>query len=150
MTNPARRKGTSFETDVVEYFNGHDLHAKRTGSEGADLGDLHFGASYVREWTIEAKAEQAIDLPGYLKQLAAAVERRGTLPLKSAVVVKNRRHSTADAYAVMELRHYRKLATYVILLEHAVGGLTGHNLADPEVFEKFVIGSDTDGLFADE
>lgn len=119
MANPGKRKGTAWETAVAEYLNESDLDAVRTGSATADKGDIWF----AEDWTVEAKAEQRIDLPGYLSQLAAAVERRGTLALKSAVWVKNRRHGVKDAYVVLSGENYRQLAVYVDALERTLANI---------------------------
>ena len=121
MANPNKSRGTSWESAVTEYLNESDLDAVRTGSATADRGDIWF----AEDWTAEAKAEQRIDLPGYLKQLAAAVERRGTLALKSAVWVKNRRHGVKDAYVVMSGENYRQLAVYVDALERTLATIQG-------------------------
>lgn len=123
MSNPNKQRGTSWETVVVNFLNECGLNAKRTGSAAADMGDIHAG-----EWTVEAKAEKTIDLPGYLRQLADAVERRqaweDAYAFKSAVVVKNRRHSVKDGYAVMALENFRALMVYVNALEGTLGEIT--------------------------
>jgi hypothetical protein len=146
LSNPSKAAGTGFETDVKDYLNERDLGAERTGSADLGMGDVHFGPGL--DWTLEAKAEQKIDLPGYLRQLADSVERRGTQGLKSAVVIKNRRHSTADAYAVMTLANYRRLVLYVSLMEIFMEAFTGFDLSKPEHFKSFILDNDTDGLFA--
>lgn len=112
MSNPNKAKGTTWETLVAGYLNEYGLNAERTGSADMDLADIHAG-----EWVIEAKAQQAIDLPGYLKQLAKSVQRRDSAPYKSVVMVKNRRHSVQDGYAVMSIENYRSLMLYVNALE---------------------------------
>ena len=112
MANVNKAKGTSWETLVAGYLNELALDAERTGSANAGEGDIHAGG-----WTVEAKAEAKIDLPGYLKQLDAAVKRRGTYSFMSAVFVKNRRHSVKDGYAVMSIGNFRALMLYVSALE---------------------------------
>lgn len=113
MANVNKANGTRWETLVAGYLNELHLDAERTGSASADQGDIHAG-----EWTIEAKAEAKIDLPGYLNQLAAAVRRRkGSYTFKSAVFIKNRRHSVHNGYAVMSIENYRSLMLYVNALE---------------------------------
>jgi hypothetical protein len=120
MANPNKAKGTSWETEVTNYLNQCDLDARRTGSADADKGDIHAG-----DWTIEAKAEKVINLPGYLRQVSDAVERRPDgLPWKSAVWVKNRRHGVKDAYAVMSGEDYRALMVYVESLEATLANIT--------------------------
>lgn len=112
MANANKGKGTSWETEVVRYLDECGLLAKRTGSADMDSGDIHMG-----EWTIEAKHEQRIDLPGYLKQLAKETTRADRPHHFASVWVKNRRHSTGDAYAVMSGENYRSLMLYVTALE---------------------------------
>jgi hypothetical protein len=116
MANTNKANGTRWETLVAGYLGEHGLMEGeadgRTGSADADKGDIWAG-----EWTIEAKAEKTIDLPGYLRQLAAAVSRRGSYTFKSAVWVKNRRHGIKDAYVVMSGENFRSLMVYVNALE---------------------------------
>lgn len=123
MANPPKAAGTRWETELVDYLNVKELNAKRTGSEDHELGDFHYGLE--REWTGEAKAEAAISIPEYLRQLDGEFGRRGTPPWKGAAFVKNRRHSVGDGYAVMQIRRYRQLVVYVQLLEMMVAGYAG-------------------------
>jgi hypothetical protein len=120
MANVNKSNGTRWESLVAGYLSEYGLEAERTGSANADQGDIHAG-----EWTIEAKAEAKIDLPGYLKQLSAAVERRRGYKFKAAVLVKNRRHSVQDGYAVMSIESFRSLMVYVNALEGTVQEVTG-------------------------
>jgi hypothetical protein len=129
MANVNKSNGTRWESLVAGYLSEYGLEAERTGSANADQGDIHAG-----EWTIEAKAEKAIDLPGYLKQLSAAVERRpGGLWFKSAVMVKNRRHSVQDGYAVVRIEDYRSLMIYVNALEGTLREITDQILENSNV-----------------
>lgn len=129
MANLNKANGTRWETLVAGYLNECGLDAERTGSASADQGDIHAG-----EWTLEAKAEARIDLPGYLKQLAAAVGRRvGGYTFKSAVLVKNRRHSVGDGYAVMRIENFRALMVYVSALEGTLTEVTAAMAAGTEV-----------------
>lgn len=124
MANKNKAKGTSWESEIVSYLDEADLDAKRTGSADSGSSDIHF----LDDWTAEAKAEARIDLPGYLKQLAAAVSRGGRVAIKSAVWVKNRRHSVKDAYVVMSAENYRALVVYVAALEQTLDSELGlHN-----------------------
>jgi hypothetical protein len=121
MTNVNKANGTRWESLVAGYLNDFGLDAERTGSAAADMGDIHAG-----EWTIEAKAEKTIDLPGYLKQLAAETGRRpGGYHFKSAVLVKNRRHSVQDGYAVMSIENFRALMVYVNAMEGTLREVLG-------------------------
>lgn len=145
MTNPPKATGTRFETEVVNYLNETPFNAVRTGSAAVGEGDIHFGSmSDDGEWTIEAKAEQKIDLPGYLKQLEGELTRRGAIPFKAAAVVKNRRHNVGDAYAVMRLERFRQLAAYVRALEDLLNFAGREHLADPALLRKLL------GVIADE
>jgi hypothetical protein len=119
MANPNKANGTTWETVVTNYLNECGLGARRTGSAEAAHGDIHSG-----EWTHEAKAEKSIDLPGYLKQIAAAVAAAGRAPWKSAVWVKNRRHGVKDAYVVMSGENYRALMIYVSSMEGTLEHVT--------------------------
>jgi hypothetical protein len=119
MTNVNKANGTAWETTVVTYLNECGLNARRTGSADAASGDIHAG-----EWTQEAKAEKVIDLPGYLKQLAAAVAAAGRAPWKASVWVKNRRHGVKDAYVVVRGEDYRALMVYVTSLEGTLEHVT--------------------------
>src|SRR5579875_3039226 len=115
MANPSKRKGTDWESAVKRFLTLSGLPAYRTGSADVGAGDLHYGAG--GSWTAECKAEARIDLPGYLKQLGAAISRSGRDDRKAAVWIKNRRHGVPDAYVVMSAECYRSLAVYVEKLE---------------------------------
>jgi hypothetical protein len=125
MANPNKSNGTRWETTVKDYLNECDLMARRTGSAEAAHGDIH-----AMEWTLEAKAEARIDLPGYLRQLAAAVAASGRAPYKAAVWVKNRRHSVKDAYVVMSGEDYRALMVYTSALEGTLESITAAFMAE--------------------
>jgi hypothetical protein len=120
MANPNKANGTSWETTATNYLNECGLGAKRTGSADMGSGDIH-----AREWTFEAKAEKVIDLPGYLKQLREETARSGRFGFKSAALIKNRRHSAGDGYAVMSMENYRALVVYVTALEGLMEQVTG-------------------------
>jgi hypothetical protein len=112
VANKNKGVGTTWETAATDYLNEAGLNARRTGSAEMGSGDIHAG-----EWTIEAKAEKVIDLPGYLKQLREEIERTGRPACKSVAMVKNRRHSTGAGYAVMSIENYRALMVYVASME---------------------------------
>jgi hypothetical protein len=136
VTNP---KGTRWETLGVNYLNEVELHAERTGAPLLDEADVHFGAVVGDgEWTLEFKDHQAITLPAYLDQLEASLARRAGIPFKGAVVVKARRQSVGDAYTVMRFERFRQLAAYVLLLEQAVGEMSGTWLPRPGELRNFL------------
>jgi Holliday junction resolvase len=107
------RIGSKFELDLVAYLRANGVRVNRlrqTGKE--DEGDLHVIFPEHDE-IIEAKAEQRIDLPGYLRELAIEkanfAKHRGlpALAVGGVVVVKRRNGSLGQAYVVKTLdQHY--------------------------------------------
>ena len=99
MANPSGRRGAEWETRCVEYLqeNGFILAERRVKNGRFDRGDV----SGVPGFTIEAKAERVIDLPGYLKELRE--EQAHAKTAFGSVWVKNRRHGIADGYAVRRI-----------------------------------------------
>ena len=109
----ARRRGSSFESALVAYIRERfSLRAERLHLSGAmDQGDIavdDVGLVYL----IEAKAEKAINLSGYITE--AEVERKnycrargipesGVMPL---AVVKRRGKGIGDAYVVTTLNQF--------------------------------------------
>lgn len=108
MTNP---KGRVFEKDLLDWFRARGFDAERLRQAGTlDEGDLVVkdGGVYV----IEAKAEQRIDLPGYIREARAErdnycarrkLDPAGVMPL---VVVKARRKPISEAYVVVPLEEF--------------------------------------------
>ncbi len=125
MSHPNKVKGTRWESEVASFLNVCGLDARRTGSADAGSGDIHFSG----EWTVEAKNEARINLPGYLAQLGTEVTRSGRYLHKAAVWVKRRQRGVADAYVVMSGEAYRDLVCYVVSLEDAVSDLNARGQA---------------------
>lgn len=114
MSNPNKRKGSQWETDVVEYLRRRFGLCERLTLNGAhDQGDAWFsweGNYHV----LECKAEKTIRLSEYLKELevetANWAAKRPTLPAPhGAVVVKRRGKGIGDAYVVISLDAYVRL-----------------------------------------
>ena len=98
MVNRPKRLGTEWETDVVRYLREHGapLAERRALSGSADRGDVA-GTEYV--W--ECKNTAAIDLASGITETMQETQNAGAR--FGFLIVKRRRKSTADAYAVMPL-----------------------------------------------
>jgi len=99
MTNPSKKRGTQFESDVVAFLRRVGFpHAERRALGGIhDRGDI-LG---IPGWVLEAKATREIDLAGALTE--AAAEARNAGARYYAAIVKRRRKPTHEAYAVLPL-----------------------------------------------
>jgi hypothetical protein len=99
MVNRPKVLGTTFETEVVRYLreHGHVLAERRALAGTADRGDIA-GTPFV--W--ECKNTKALDFAGGLDELTKEIANDGVAEY-GFLVVKRRRKSTADAYAVMSL-----------------------------------------------
>lgn len=106
MSNPAKAKGTAWESLIVGYLRDHhNPGAHRNVQMGAkDIGDV---AGYYLH-ALEAKAEKSITLSDYIAQANREAIHAGQ-PYGCAVV-KRRMKGVADGYVV------RDLATDVRLL----------------------------------
>lgn len=113
MSHPNKVKGSRWEAELAAY-----LGVKRIGGvNGAnDQGDLADPG-----WVIEAKNEQKIDLPQYMREVEREMGNAGKR--WGVALVKNRRHSVGDGYAVMPLWLWRGLRDYLRHLE--AGGAPG-------------------------
>ena len=118
MANPSKRKGSKWETDLLTYMKafahlaGRRWFMVRNPPAGTlDVGDLHM-ATVLHDWVVECKAEQRINLAGYMKELAdeqANWERREKKPSKGVVFVKRRNQPVGRGYAVMEVGAFMQL-----------------------------------------
>lgn len=127
MANPSKRKGSSWEI-AINGFNKAFAHlagvrwvSHRNPPAGTvDVGDVELVTERLRI-VVEAKAEQRIDLAGYMRELAVEVanyEKREGHAAHGVVVVKRRNHPVERAYAVME---YRDLLNLIAQLEATNG-----------------------------
>ncbi len=108
MTSPQRRKGSSFERDVVAYLREHGFpYAERAYGAGRpdDRGDI----DGMPGFTLECKAHRQIDLAGFVDE--AEHERANARQRFAAAIVKRRNKSTADAYVVMTLAQFAALVS---------------------------------------
>lgn len=105
MVNRSKRKGTDFETDVVEYLVEHGFpYAERRAQHGnQDRGDI----AGVPGWTLECKALAKIDLAGACTE--AQKERENTGTPWWAAIIKRRGKPTRNAYVVMDLEQFVRL-----------------------------------------
>ncbi|MFJ6019759.1 hypothetical protein ACIQFP_10460 [Nocardiopsis alba] len=104
MTNPNKRRGTAWESDIVRYLRdqGHD-DARRVAQTGRlDIGDIHVGPV-----VIEAKNTRTIDLAGFVDQ--AEREAGHTALPYGVAVVKRRGKNAAHGYAVMSLAAFSQV-----------------------------------------
>lgn len=100
MTNPAKAKGTSFETAIVNYLREYGIECHRVVQNGwRDLGDIHAG-----DWVLEAKNHKSIDLASFVDQ----AEREAGNADKPwfVAVVKRRGKNVSESYVVMPLREW--------------------------------------------
>ena len=97
MANPSKAKGTAWETACTNWAREHGFpHAERRALAGAlDKGDL-----MIPGLMIECKAEQRIDLPGYMREVRAQVANcaPGTLGF---AWVKARGRSVDESFIVL-------------------------------------------------
>lgn len=103
MTNPSKKKGTAWESEVAAYLGTRRLPL----AGNKDIGDLD-----DPDWVIECKAEQRINLAGYMDELADELVNSDDKALGVAIV-KRRRANVKDAYAVMPLWMFKALRRYL-------------------------------------
>ena len=101
----SRRKGTAWESAVVEFLRDHGFpHAERRALSGSlDKGDL----TGLPGLMVECKAEKSIDLAEYMDEVKVQTSNAGAQ--LGVAVVKRRNRSTADAYVVMSLDRFAEL-----------------------------------------
>lgn len=99
MANPARAKGTTWESALVTYLREHhNPGARRNAQMGRlDIGDID--GYYLH--ALEAKAEKTITLSSYIAQANKEAVHAGQ-PYGCAVV-KRRMKGTADGYVVRDV-----------------------------------------------
>ena len=111
--NPAKAKGTAWESTLVQTFRGEFGNCERLALNGTnDEGDLWFSHG-DHTFVIEAKAERAIDLARYVTEAQLEAEnwaksRKATVPFWAAIV-KRRNHRVSKAYVVMTVDEFIRL-----------------------------------------
>ncbi|MGV9546812.1 hypothetical protein [Streptomyces ardesiacus] len=116
MANPAKAKGTAWESAFVAYLREHhNPDARRNVQMGAkDIGDLD--GYYLH--AVEAKAEKSITLADYIAQANREALHAGQ-PFGCAVV-KRRMKGTADGYVVRDVRTDVRLMNRMRDMEEAL------------------------------
>ena len=111
--NPAKAKGTAWETMLVQTFRDEFGNCERLALNGTnDEGDLWFSHD-DHTFVIEAKAERAIDLARYVTEAELeasnwAKSRKAKTPFWAAIV-KRRNHRVNKAYVVMTVDEFIRL-----------------------------------------
>jgi hypothetical protein len=105
VSNPSKRKGTQFETDVVRYLVDHGFpFAERRALRGTmDAGDV----AGVVGWVLELKNCRALDLGPWMSEAHQEAANDGAS--RFAVIHKRRQHSTAEAFVTIPLRLFAEL-----------------------------------------
>lgn len=95
MTNRPKELGTQWESECVRYLQDNGISAERRALAGAaDKGDISFPPDIG-----ECKNTQRIDLAGGIDELVKEIQNAGAR--YGFLLIKRRRKSVADAYAVM-------------------------------------------------
>ena len=96
--NKSKRIGTDFEVKCVAFLKEHGFDAERRAQAGRlDKGDIRFDP-----YIAECKATQAIALAEGMNELESEIANAGVN--FGFLLIKRRRKSIGDAYAVMSLR----------------------------------------------
>ena len=109
MSAANKRKGSTFELDVLKWFRKKGYNAERLRLAGSkDEGDL---VVYVagKPYLFECKATKKIDLPQFWRELQAEVINYASARDMAAspigyVVVKKRNGSIDDAWVIQTLK----------------------------------------------
>lgn len=114
----SRRKGTAWESAVVEYLSQHGFpYAERRALSGSlDRGDI----TGIPGVMIECKAEKSITLAEYADEVKVQTVNAGAQI--GVAVVKRRNRSPGDAYVVMTLTTFADLLVDVGALPVRVVG----------------------------
>lgn len=106
MANPAKAKGTAWESAVVTYLKSEGLiDARRNAQYGAaDIGDI----GGVPRFAIECKAQRTTSLSDWVRQ--AKVEAGNAGADFGVVVAKKVGGRVGDAYVVTDLATFTELA----------------------------------------
>lgn len=113
MAHPSKVKGSRYERDVREWLRGRGYPAERLPLAGVeDEGDIVLPITWDRTDILELKAENRIDLPGYLRELKRERENyakhRSLDPdhVGGVVVIKRRLANVGQSYVVTTLEEY--------------------------------------------
>lgn len=98
MANPSKRKGTSWEVQLVEFLNSEGVPCERRALKGKlDQGDV----AGIPNTVLELKAAKELRLADWLKELAA--EQRNANALFGYVVIKQRGKPADRAYVLTSM-----------------------------------------------
>lgn len=124
MANPAKAKGTAWETAVVRFLREAGLDtARRNAQHGAkDVGDI----GGVPHFAIEAKDHATLAFSEWLDQAEAEAANAGED--FGVVVAKRRRRPVGDAYVVMTLETFTRLVQALLGAEAEVEALSAWSL----------------------
>jgi len=105
MANPSKRKGTTWESAVVDYLRTHGQpYAERRALCGtSDKGDV----SGVPGVMLECKAEKTVTLGAYADEVKVQTANAGASV--GVAVVKRRNRGPADAYVLMSLSQFAEM-----------------------------------------
>lgn len=105
MANLNKKKGTAWETALVNDLKAHDFKALRLGLKGGnDDGDILIITPNA-DCTIQAKNVKKHEISLHLDELLGQMEN-GQHPF-GAVVMKRRQRCIDDAYVVIDWRQFR-------------------------------------------
>src|SRR5580698_1111493 len=105
MANPSKRKGSAWESAVVEYLkvSGFPYAERRVQRGSVDAGDI----AGVPGFMGECKAEKTITLSAYMDEVR--VQKQNAHAAVGAAIIKRRSHSVERAYVVLELKDFLDL-----------------------------------------
>lgn len=106
-----KRVGTEFETRITTNLTDYGFDAYRVAGMGSnDVGDIHMRVGLLKV-ILQAKAEKAFDLSGYMRAVAEQKARaKGDV---GAAVVKRRNMPVGKSYVVMELDELKYLLAFI-------------------------------------
>lgn len=111
MANPNGRKGSAWEMALVNGLRDHGFDVERLRLSGTkDEGDIAVRDGH--HIVIEAKNEQRINLPGYLRELAeekvnyTKARRLDPEAVEGVVIVKARGKNWKQGYVVQTVADY--------------------------------------------
>lgn len=105
-----KRKGATWETDLVEYFRDKDFNPverlRLTGS--SDEGDLWLWAPDIQTFiVVEAKNEKSFKPGPWIQEAVEEVKnwvkKRKSTPAVGIVIAKRRQASIGKSFVIMEL-----------------------------------------------
>lgn len=100
----AKRKGTSWETEIVNYLKAQGLTARRVVQTGAkDQGDIHVGEDVI----LEAKNVKTITLADFVGQALREADNAGRR--FGFAVIKRRNSNVKNGYVVGDLESFAEL-----------------------------------------